>query len=197
MFGDYDFDEHPFKGLGGYDQARRVFGGQFAGGYPDPAQNAEQLSFLIYFYMFTAADAARVRAARRPGAKPYAGAFAGEWTLRNPRNAREPGSETVPRETLRWSDWANALNGQRLVSWVREEVFPFQAGIAAEGVTDLMADARLVIDEPTVLSQVEDEKDSPPFCKRILEFVCGGASNGPEDAVMAPSEHRCGWFGRY
>ena len=126
----------------------------FAGGYPDPAQNAEQLSFLIYFYMFEAADAARVRAARRPGAKPYVGAFVGEWTLRNPRNARQPGSGTVPRETLRWSDWANALNGQRLVSWVREEVFPFHAGIAAEGVTDFMADARLVIDEPTVLSQV-------------------------------------------
>ena len=126
----------------------------FAGGYPDPAQNAEQLSFLIYFYMFEAADAARVRAARRPGAKPYAGAFAGDWPLRNPRNAREPGAETAPRETLRWSDWANALNGQRLVSWVREEVFPFHAGIAAEGVTDFMADARLVIDEPTVLSQV-------------------------------------------
>ena len=126
----------------------------FAGGYPDPAQNAEQLSFLIYFYMFEAADAARVRAAHRPGAKPYVGAFAGEWTLRNPRNAREPDSETVPRETLRWSDWANALNGQRLVSWVREEVFPFHAEISAEGVTDFMADARLVIDEPTVLSQV-------------------------------------------
>ena len=78
----------------------------FAGGYPDPAQNAEQLSFLIYFYMFEAAEAARVRGARRPGAKPYAGAFVGEWTLRSPRNAREPGSETVPRETLRWSDWA-------------------------------------------------------------------------------------------
>ena len=126
----------------------------FAGGYPDPAQNAEQLSFLIYFYMFEAADAARVRAARRPGAKPYPGAFVGDWTLRNPRNAREPGSASVPRETLRWSEWANALNGQRLVSWVREEVFPFHAGIAAEGVTDFMADARLVIDEPTVLSQV-------------------------------------------
>ena len=27
-FGDYDFDEHPFAALGGYDQARRVFGGQ-------------------------------------------------------------------------------------------------------------------------------------------------------------------------
>ena len=29
-FGDYDFDEHPFKGLGGYDEAQRVFGGQSA-----------------------------------------------------------------------------------------------------------------------------------------------------------------------
>ena len=27
-FSDYDFDEHPFTGLGGYEQARRVFGGQ-------------------------------------------------------------------------------------------------------------------------------------------------------------------------
>ena len=73
---------------------------------------ADQLSFLIYFYMFETADAARVRAAGRLGAKPYAGAFVGDWTLRNPRNAREPGAETVPREALRGSDWANALNGQ-------------------------------------------------------------------------------------
>ena len=29
-FSDYDFDEHPFTGLGGYEQARRVFGGQSA-----------------------------------------------------------------------------------------------------------------------------------------------------------------------
>ncbi len=27
-FGDYDFDAHPFAALGGYDQARRVFGGE-------------------------------------------------------------------------------------------------------------------------------------------------------------------------
>ncbi len=59
----------------------------FGGGYPNPAQNAEQLSFLIYFYMFEAADAARLRAAKRPGAAAYAGAFEGEWTLRDPRNA--------------------------------------------------------------------------------------------------------------
>ena len=126
----------------------------YGGGYPNPAQNAEQLSFLFFFYMFEAAVAARVRAARRPGAEVYSGAFEGEWTLRNSRNARASGEETVPRDTLRWSSWANALNGERLVSWVREEVFPFYAGVAAEGVTDFMAGARLVIDEPTVLSQV-------------------------------------------
>ena len=126
----------------------------FGGGYPNPAQNAEQLSFLFFFYMFEAADAARVRAAHRPEAEVYASAFEGEWALRNPRNARAPGEETVPRGTLRWSSWANALNGERLVSWVREEVFPFYTEVAAAGVTDFMAGARLVIDEPTVLSQV-------------------------------------------
>ena len=126
----------------------------YGGGYPNPAQNAEQLSFLIFFYMFEAADAARVRATRRPEANPYASVFEGEWPLRNPRNAREPGAQTVPCAFLRWSSWANALTGERLVSWVREEVFPFYAGVAAEGVTDFMAGARLIIDEPTALSQV-------------------------------------------
>lgn len=110
----------------------------FGGGYPNPAQNAEQLSFLIYFYMYEAADAARVRAAKRPGAPPYPSVFDGKWTLRDPRNAREPGTEIVPSELLRWSSWAHALNGERLVNWVREEVFPFHAELAANGVTDFM-----------------------------------------------------------
>ena len=135
----------------GIDRIRNYL---FGGGYPNPAQNAEQLSFLIYFYMFEAADAARVRAAQRPGATVYASAFEGEWSLRDPRNAHKPDSRAVPRELLRWSNWANALNGERLVNWVREEVFPFHAELAADGVTDFMDGARLVIDEPTVLTQV-------------------------------------------
>ena len=126
----------------------------FGGGYPNPEQNAEQLSFLIYFYMHEAADKARVRTAKRPGTEPYASAFEGDWNLRDPRNAREPGAGTVPRSLLRWSSWADALNGERLVNWVREEVFPFHAERAARGVTDFMDGARLVIDELTVLTQV-------------------------------------------
>ena len=126
----------------------------FGGGYPNPAQNAEQLSFLIYFYMYEAADAARVRASQRPGATSYASVFEGQWKLRDPRNASEPGAATVPRELLRWSSWAHALNGERLVNWVREEGFAFHAELAADGVTNFMDGARLVIDEPTVLTQV-------------------------------------------
>ena len=126
----------------------------FGGGYPNPAQNAEQLSFLIYFYMYEAADAARVRSSQRPGAEAYRSVFDGEWELRDPRNAREPGKGAVPRALLRWSSWADALNGERLVNWVREEVFPFHAELARNGATDFMDGARLVIDEPTVLTQV-------------------------------------------
>lgn len=37
----------------------------FAGGYPDPSQNAEQLSFLIYLYMVAAAGAAPRRTPSR------------------------------------------------------------------------------------------------------------------------------------
>ncbi len=126
----------------------------FGGGYPNPAQNAEQLSFLIYFYMYEAADAARVRSSQRPGAEAYQSVFSGKWELRDPRNAREPGKGAVPRSHLRWSSWADALNGERLVNWVREEVFPFHAELAQNGATDFMDGARLVIDEPTVLTQV-------------------------------------------
>ena len=46
------------------------------------------------------------------------------------------------------------LSGERLVNWVRDEVFPFHAELAAGGTTDFMDGARLVIDEPTVLTQV-------------------------------------------
>ena len=126
----------------------------YGGGYPNPAQNAEQLSFLMFFYMFEAMDAVRVRAAKRPGSEPYTSVFEGTWKLRNPLNAPERGVEEVPKDRLRWSSWAKALNGEPLVSWVRDEVFAFYGDIAKDGVTDFMEGARLVIDEPTVLAQV-------------------------------------------
>ena len=55
---------------------------------------------------------------------------------------------------MRWSSWANAMSGEQLVTFVRDEVFPFFADIGDAFGMSFMAQARLAIDEPTVLTQV-------------------------------------------
>lgn len=126
----------------------------YGGGYPNPAQNAEQLSFLMFFFMYEAMDAKNIRMAKRPGSDPYGSVFDGMWTLKNPLNAPDEDTKEVPKDRLRWSSWAKGLNGERLVSWVRDEVFAFYGDIAKGGVTNFMDGARLVIDDPTVLAEV-------------------------------------------
>lgn len=125
----------------------------YGGGYPDPLSNAEQLSFLFFFYMIEGIDAANLRQASQTGRK-YESLFAGDWTLKNPLNAPREGVKTVPRDRLRWSIWGNAMSGQQLVTWVRDEVFPFFAEIGDAFGMSFMAQARLTVDEPTVLTQV-------------------------------------------
>src|SRR3954470_21032347 len=126
----------------------------YGGGYPDPLSNAEQLSFLFFFYMIEGIDAANLRQARATG-RDYTSLFAGEWTIRNPLNAPTgEKDEIVPRERMRWSSWANVMSGEQLVTWVRDEVFPFFAALGDEYGMSFMAQARLAIDEPTVLAQV-------------------------------------------
>ena len=125
----------------------------YGGGYPDPLSNAEQLSFLFFFYMIEGIDGANLRQARATG-RPYQSLFAGEWTLRNPLNSPSRQIEPVPRERMRWSSWANAMSGEPLVTWVRDEVFPFFAEIGDAYGMSFMAQARLAVDEPTVLTQI-------------------------------------------
>jgi type I restriction enzyme M protein len=125
----------------------------FGGGYPDPVSNAEQLSFLFYFYLIEGIDAEnRMRA--KVLKKPYTSLFEGDWTLRNPLNAPEQGVATIPRDRFRWSVWAKGLSGEALVRFVRDEVFSFVAEIGASAAHNFMHGARLTIDEPTVLTQV-------------------------------------------
>ena len=125
----------------------------YGGGYPDPLTNAEQLSYLFFFYMIEGIDSINLRQSRATG-RPYDSLFAGDWTLRNPRNAPEKGVEAVPRERMRWSSWANAMSGEQLVTWVRDEVFEFFREIGDAYGMGFMAQARLAIDEPTVLTQI-------------------------------------------
>jgi type I restriction enzyme M protein len=125
----------------------------YGGGYPDPVSNAEQLVFLFFFYLVEGLDAeneARATVLKQP----YQSLFKGVWTLRNPLNALAKGETSIPRPRFRWSVWAKGLSGEPLVRFVRDEVFPFFAEAAGNGAVNFMHGARLVIDEPTVLTQV-------------------------------------------
>ncbi len=125
----------------------------FGGGYPDPVSNAEQLSFLFFFYLVEGIDAEN--AAKASVLKqPYMPIFAGEWVLKNPLNALTPGQRTIPRDRLRWSVWAKGLSGEALVRFVRDEVFAFFTELGEQAAHNFMHGARLTIDEPTVLTQV-------------------------------------------
>jgi type I restriction enzyme M protein len=125
----------------------------YGGGYPDPVNNAEQLSFLFFFYLVEGIDAANASRARVLK-QPYESMFAGVWKLRNPLNAPKPEVKTIPRDRFRWSVWAKGLSGEGLVRFVRDEVFPFFAELSDRGTHNFMNGARLSIDEPTVLTQV-------------------------------------------
>ena len=125
----------------------------FGGGYPDPVANAEQLSFLFFFYLVEGIDSENLLRAKVTKLK-YESMFAGDWTLKNPLNAREPGQMHLPREQFRWSLWAKGLSGESLVRFVRDEVFAFFAEMGESSATNFMTGARLSIDEPTVLTQV-------------------------------------------
>jgi type I restriction enzyme M protein len=115
----------------------------YGGGYPDPVNNAEQLSFLFFFYLAEGLDAQRAARAR-VARKARESMFAGEWKLRNPLNAQSfGGKKTIPRESLRWSVWAKGLSGEPLVRFVRDEVFPFFAEFANGSAVNFMDGARL------------------------------------------------------
>ncbi len=123
----------------------------FGGGYPDPVSNAEQLSFLFFFYLVEGIDAENALRARVLKTA-HTSLFDGDWTLKNPLNASD--GPTIPRSRFRWSVWAKGLSGEALVRFVRDEVFAFFAEMGAGAAHDFMLGARLSIDEPTVLTQV-------------------------------------------
>ena len=124
----------------------------FGGGYPDPVSNAEQLSFLFFFYLVEGIDAENKMKAKILKT-PYESLFAGDWLIRNPLNA-ENGQTTIPRDRFRWSVWAKGLSGEALVRFLRDEVFAFFAEMGEKAAHNFMDGARLAIIDPTVLTQV-------------------------------------------
>jgi len=131
------------------DQIRNYL---FGGGYPDPVSNAEQLSFLFFFYLIESIDAENKMKAKVLK-QPYRSLFEGDWQVRNSINA-ENGNTTIPRDRFRWSVWAKGLSGESLVTFLRDEVFPFFGELGASTAHNFMDGARLNITDPTVLTQV-------------------------------------------
>ncbi len=131
------------------DQIRNYL---FGGGYPDPVSNAEQLSFLFFFYLVEGIDAENKMKAKVLKT-PYESLFSGEWQIKNPLNA-ENGQTTIPRDRFRWSVWAKGLSGESLVRFLRDEVFAFFAEMGEAAAHNFMDGARLAIIDPTVLTQV-------------------------------------------
>jgi type I restriction enzyme M protein len=141
----------------------------FGGGYPDPVSNAEQLSFLFFFYLVEGIDAENKMKAKVLK-QPYESLFAGEWKVKNPLNATftpdsyRPAAEgllvggesfsMIPRDYFRWSVWAKGLSGEALVRFLRDEVFAFFAEMGEKAAHNFMDGARLAIIDPTVLTQV-------------------------------------------
>jgi type I restriction enzyme M protein len=125
----------------------------FGGGYPNPMANAEQLSFLFFFYLIEGIDAENAERAKVLKSKHWS-LFAGDWMLRNPLNAPRKGDTTIPKDRFRWSVWARGLSGEALVRFVQDEVFAFFEEVADQSATNFMRGARLNITEPTVLTQV-------------------------------------------
>ncbi len=125
----------------------------FGGGYPNPMANAEQLSFLFFFYLIEGIDAENAQRAKVLKQK-YESLFAGDWDLRNPLNALAKGQTTIPTERFRWSIWARGLTAEPLVRFVQDEVFAFFEEIATRSATNFMRGARLSITDPIVLTQI-------------------------------------------
>ena len=125
----------------------------YGGGYPDPVTNAEQLSFLFFFYLVEGIDAENLLKAKVLK-QAYESMFAGGWRIRNPLNAPSNEQKTIPRDRFKWSVWAKGLSGESLVRFVRDEVFAFFGELGDLSAHNFMHGARLTIDEPTVLTQV-------------------------------------------
>jgi type I restriction enzyme M protein len=126
--------------------------------------NAEQHSFLFFFYLVEGIDA-EIRARARFLERPYTSPFDGQWGLKNPLNAaaglavqdsRGAGAttlstaSTIPRERIRWSIWAKGLSGESLARFVRHEVFASFAELGQGAAPKFMAGARLTIDSRSI-----------------------------------------------
>lgn len=127
------------------DQIRKYL---YAGGFPNPLENAVQLSYFFYFNLIEKNDENL-----KSRDSKYQSIFEGKWKLKNSINSFD-GKKEILCEKLRWSVWSNSLSGENLITFVRDEVFPFYELKSSSGFHNIFERSKLSIDEPVVLDQV-------------------------------------------
>jgi type I restriction enzyme M protein len=114
--------------------------------------NAEQLAFLFFFYLVEGIDAENrprqgAEAALRPACSPA------KLDTANPLNAPTPARPRSRKTASAGRSGRRACRARALVRFLRDEVFPSLPRWRRRG-GQLHARRALVIDEPTVLTQV-------------------------------------------
>lgn len=123
----------------------------WAGGVTNPVTYIEQISYLIFLKLLDEEESDRELRARMGGGNDH-----GNQRRLYPDQA----------ERYRWSKW-RFKSGNDLVTFVRDEVFPYMASLAKDApeVAEYFRDARLEILDSNVLKQVVDELDGFEFRK--------------------------------
>ncbi len=119
----------------------------FAGGVNNPVTYIEQISYLIYLKLLDERES-EISLQQKLGVNRLKSLY--------PEQAKR----------YRWYEWKN-LSGEKLVKFVRDEVFPYMASINSENyhIASYFRDAQLEILDPAVLKQVVDEIDEINFSK--------------------------------
>jgi type I restriction enzyme M protein len=125
----------------------------WAGGTTNPVTYIEQISYLIYLKLLDERESEIELHARLTGGKA---------------NGNGNGKSLYPKQAqrFRWSRF-RFMSGEDLRDFVRDEVFPYMAGLVKESprVAEYFRDAVLEIVDPAVLTQVINEIDTIPFSK--------------------------------
>lgn len=119
----------------------------FAGGVNNPITYIEQISYLIYLKLLDERE--------------------GEIAIQHKLGAMRAIS-LYPEQAkrFRWTEWRH-YSGDKLVKFVRDEVFPYMSSINSENqhIASYFRDAQLEIHDPAVFKQVVDEIDEINFSK--------------------------------
>lgn len=118
------------------------------GGYPDPLNNAEQISYFFFFILYEKMDKDISE-----HDKKFKSKFLGSSAINNPVNKIDQ-SNNLNNEMFKWSYWSNSLTGIKLVNFIRDEVFPFYKNLTKNIQYNFLEDAKLSIIEPVILSQI-------------------------------------------